>query len=88
MLCTLVLHEILKVATSKVSVSTSVLQPLVNNELEKLGLGSVSQQWDQEFMLQREMSCRKHVVRQSLEFNVEEVGDLQGNFREKLIFPI
>ena len=87
MLCTLVLHEILKVATSKVSVSTSVLQPLVNKELEKLGFGSVSQQWVQEFMLQREMSCRKHVVRQSLEFSVQEVADLQGNVREKLIFP-
>ena len=33
-----VLHEILKAATSKVTVSTSV-QPLVNKELEKLGFG-------------------------------------------------
>ena len=41
MLCTLVLHEILKEASSKVSVSTSVLQSLVNKELEKLGFGSV-----------------------------------------------
>ena len=35
--CTLLLHEILKAATSKVPVSTSVLQSLGNRELEKLG---------------------------------------------------
>ena len=31
------------------------------------------------------MSYRKHVIRQSLKFNVEEVADLQGDVREKLI---
>ena len=46
-----VLHEILKAATSKVPVSTSVLQLLVNKELEKLGFGSVSQYWIRQFML-------------------------------------
>ena len=32
------------------------------------------------------MSYRKHVIRQSLKFNVVEVADLQGNVREKLIY--
>ena len=40
-----VLHEILKAATSKVPVSTSVLQLLVNKELEKLGFESASRRW-------------------------------------------
>ena len=65
-----VLHEILKAATSKVPVSTSVLQPLVSKELEKLGFESVSWRWVRRFMLQGEMSYRKHVIRRSLKFNV------------------
>ena len=68
------LFEILKAATSKVSVSTSILQPSANKELEKLGFESVSRRWFRRFMLQREMS----------KFNVEEVADLQGNVREKI----
>ena len=80
-----VLHEILKTVTSKVPVSTSVLQPPVNKELEKLGYGSVTQHWLPEFTLQRDMSFRKHVLRQSLKFSVGEVADLPGNIREKLV---
>ena len=69
-----VLHEILKAATGKVFVSTSVLQPLANKELEKLEFGSVSWRWVPKFMLQRDMSSRKHVIRQSLKLSVEECG--------------
>ena len=81
-----VLREILKAATSKLLVSSSVLQLLANKELEKLGFESVSRRWVQRFMHQGEMSFRKHVIRQSLKFSVEEVADLQGNVREKLIY--
>ena len=79
-----VLHEILKAATSKVPVSTAVLQLEVKKELEKFGFESVSWRWVRRFMLQRDMSYRKHVIRQSLKFSVEEVVDLQGKVREKL----
>ena len=40
-----VLNEILKALTSKVPVSTAVLQLLANKEHEKLGFESVSRQW-------------------------------------------
>ena len=63
------LHEILKAAASKVPVSTSFLQLLVNKELERLGFESVSGRWVRRFMHQREMSFRKHVIRLSLKFS-------------------
>ena len=72
--------------THKLPVSTSVLCPLVNRELEKAGYGTVSRQWVREFTAKMNMSYRKQVLRESLKFTVEQIADVQGNVREKLVW--